>query len=462
MLDQKPLRHRSCRFAVVLGVTLSALFLVLPAVALAHLERPSYWPDPAPDHSVSPPAGGEVPDARSLRSAPSGAGPGQVLVVCKGRDGKQSLADLRASVSEARKKGYRLRPSQPKIKLSKKEADRLLRINAALARQCDYDSVQKAILDAGNNDRVVILPGRYTEPDSRSAPENDPKCNPSLLQEDAGGDLTPSYEYQVTCPNDQNLIYIQGREVVGDPPEPPLSNRRASLLRSLVPACAATCSSRAREPSRRTSSSMPAPTTRGRGRRRSPAGTPRTWSCASIVRTVSSDATSLSAGGGAHVLQRRGRRHPGRSREVLLGRGLRAPSFTSDHNLVENCEGLGAGDSVVYPGAAPETGSQATSFYPDAPRVNTVITKCDLHGSALGYSGSMGNAVHITNNHIYGNSTGISSDTLSAAVHRHPGRQLPDRPQLHLREQPRPVYRRPARRAAPWECRSGPGSSTPA
>ena len=92
-------------------------------------------------------------------------------------------------------------------------------------------------------------------------------------------------------------------------------------------------------------------------------------------------------------------------------------SFTSDHNLVENCEGLGAGDAVVYPGAAPETGSQATDFYPDAPRPNTVIRDCDLHGSTLGYSGSMGNAVRITSNHIYGNTTGISSDTLSAAGH---------------------------------------------
>ena len=111
-----------------------------------------------------------MPEARSLESAPSGAGPGDVLVVCKGEDGAQSLADLRASVREARKKGYRLRPSQPKIKLSKKEADRLLSINAALAAQCDYHSVQQAILAAGNNDRVLILPGLYTEPDSRSAP----------------------------------------------------------------------------------------------------------------------------------------------------------------------------------------------------------------------------------------------------------------------------------------------------
>jgi hypothetical protein len=78
---------------------------------------------------------------------------------------------------------------------------------------------------------------------------------------------------------------------------------------------------------------------------------------------------------------------------------------------------MGAGDAAIYPGATPETGSQATSFYPDAPRKNTVITKCDMRNSALGYSGSMGNAVRITDNHIYGNTTGIASDTLSSAGH---------------------------------------------
>ena len=55
------------------------------------------------------------------------------------------------------------------------------------------------------------MPGLKTEPDSRRAPQNDPRCNPGLLQKDASGDLTPSYRYQVTCPNDQNLMYVQGR-----------------------------------------------------------------------------------------------------------------------------------------------------------------------------------------------------------------------------------------------------------
>ena len=125
-------------------------------------------------------------------------------------------------------------------------------------------------------------------------------------------------------------------------------------------------------------------------------------------------------------------------------------SFTSDHGLMRNCDGFGSGDSVVYPGAAPETGSQAdTSFYPDAPRYNTVVKRCDLHGSALGYSGSMGNAVRITDNHIYGNVTGIASDTLSSAGHPgFPADYSRIDHNLHLLEQPRPLRRQPAGRAA--------------
>ena len=188
-LKQTP-KRRLTRRGVPLAVALAAVMLALPALALAHLERPSYWPDPRPDNSVSPPAGGKVPKARSLQSAASGKGPGDVLVVCKGNRGARSLALLRASVREARKEGYRLRPSQRKIRLSKRKAQRLLAINDALAAQCDYRSVQKAVLDAGNNDRILIMPGRYTEPNSRRARENDPKCNPSLLQRDASGDLT--------------------------------------------------------------------------------------------------------------------------------------------------------------------------------------------------------------------------------------------------------------------------------
>src|SRR5918999_4955406 len=94
---------------------LAAGALAIPTLASAHLERPSYWPDPGPDTSVSPPAGGQVPDARSLASAVTGEGPGEVRIVCKGPEGNQSLQLLRASLRQAQRQGFRLRPSQPKV-----------------------------------------------------------------------------------------------------------------------------------------------------------------------------------------------------------------------------------------------------------------------------------------------------------------------------------------------------------
>ena len=50
-------------------LTLAAVTIAMSAIttaAFAHVERSSYWPDPAPDRSVKPAAGGKVPKARSL------------------------------------------------------------------------------------------------------------------------------------------------------------------------------------------------------------------------------------------------------------------------------------------------------------------------------------------------------------------------------------------------------------
>ena len=62
---------------VSLAVAAGALLLALPALAFAHLERPSYWPDPAPDNTVNPPAGGALPTARPFASLVTGDGPGR-------------------------------------------------------------------------------------------------------------------------------------------------------------------------------------------------------------------------------------------------------------------------------------------------------------------------------------------------------------------------------------------------
>ena len=128
---------------------------MLPAVAFAHLERPSYWPDPNPDRSVYPAAGGKVPELRSLSSAVYGEAPGKVRVVCQGRGGWKSIELLRESIYKARKYGYRLRPSQPKLYLSRRDGQQ-----AALGEPRARAQVQvqrdpaRGLSRPGNNDRV--------------------------------------------------------------------------------------------------------------------------------------------------------------------------------------------------------------------------------------------------------------------------------------------------------------------
>jgi hypothetical protein len=392
-----------------------ALCVALPGIAMAHLERPSYWPDPAPDTSVTPPAGGKVPLPRSLGSAVTGKGPGDVRVVCQG---KRSLRLALRSIRDARKNGYQIRPSQPKVFYTKKQARRMVAINRKLFQKCGYDSIQQAVFDSGNNDRIVIMPGRYTEPRSRRQPQNDKRCNPSLLQTDASGDATPSYAYQSTCPNDQNLIYVQGREVVGKPLPEPKEDRQGIPEQELGKCIRCNLQIEG-------SGVKPTDVIMDAGKRyqgKGPEAKPLAYSKHVVLRTDRADGFV-----GRNWTTRGGLEfgfYTEESDGTLLDRvaffwnaDYGHLSFTSDHQVVQNCDGMGAGDAAIYPGAAPETGSQATDFYPDAPRANTVITKCDMRNSALGYSGSMGNAVRITNNHIYGNTTGIASDTLSSAGH---------------------------------------------
>jgi hypothetical protein len=420
------LARRARRVAWLLPLGL----LAMPALALAHPERPSYWPDPAPDAAVSPPAGGKVPQARSLASAVTGAGPGVVRVVCKGTNGSVSMARLNDSLTAAQTQGFRLRPSQPKIVYSSDRAAELRDINQALAQRCHYHSVQPAVNDSGNNDRVVIMPGRYTEPASRQAPTDDPRCYPSLLQATASGGTAPSFEYQATCPNDQNLIYVQGRKIKGDPTDPPLDNRQGIPAQELG-ACVR-CNFQIEGTGPRPEDVI-LDAGKGYTNPETPGAKPgggadcgnpdNCYTKHVVLRADRADGFVAS-----NLLTRGGREFGIYTEEIdgyLLARtkffwnaDYGQLSFTSDHGLIKSCEGFGSGDSVVYPGAAPETGSQAdTSFYPDAPRYNTTVKWCDLHGSALGYSGSMGNAVRITENHIYGNVTGIASDTLSSAGH---------------------------------------------
>src|SRR2546421_12946130 len=118
------MERRSARVLRIRGALLAALAgaLVMPALASAHVERASYWPDPAPDCSVSPCAGGQVPTARSLASAVSTGGVGVTRVVCQ----PDSVKRLKRSIADATSAGYVLRPTQPRQTISAAEGRALL------------------------------------------------------------------------------------------------------------------------------------------------------------------------------------------------------------------------------------------------------------------------------------------------------------------------------------------------
>src|SRR4029450_37302 len=128
----RPSRGRSRYWRPALAAAILAA-LVVPAVAFAHIERASYWPDPAPDTSVTPPAGGEVPKARSLKSALKKKPVGKTRVVCQGK----SLKLAKKSIKKARKKGYDVRPHDHRS-LSKKKAKKLKKINKKLKKKCKF------------------------------------------------------------------------------------------------------------------------------------------------------------------------------------------------------------------------------------------------------------------------------------------------------------------------------------
>jgi Right handed beta helix region len=89
-------------------------------------------------------------------------------------------------------------------------------------------------------------------------------------------------------------------------------------------------------------------------------------------------------------------------------------TFVEDHGVIRDCEAAGAGDAAIYPGAAAETGDQSVE---GRHRYNQELTRCDMHHSSAGYSGTAANAVHIHNNEFYDNALGFTTDVFTAAGH---------------------------------------------
>lgn len=97
-------------------------------------------------------------------------------------------------------------------------------------------------------------------------------------------------------------------------------------------------------------------------------------------------------------------------------------SFASDHGLYDYTEGYGVADSVQYPGSGAD-------IYPTSTHAGvgdtglrrrhaTEIRNSKGHHSALGYSGTAGNAPWVHDNEFYKNQSGMATESLFGG---HPG-----------------------------------------
>jgi hypothetical protein len=390
---------------------LVAALLAVPTSASAHIERPSYWPLPGADCSVSPCAGGKVPTARSLGSAILPSSNSTTRVVCQ----PDSMTRLQASITNALAHGYDVRPTEHHT-FTQTQANQLLAINQALFRMCQYHEIQPAVTDSGNNDRVVIMPGLYTEPTSRAQPTNDPACAQYKITDNTGGDISGavSYAYQVHCPNDQNLIAVIGRALgPGEDPHPPLVDRHGIPNAGPCIRCNLQMEG---------SGVSADDVVIDAGNPFSGNGPPRDSVKDVGIRADRADGFVL-----RNVTVRHANEHDVYVIETdgyLLDHfktywagSYGVLTFVGDHGLIQYCDAAGSGDSGLYPGAGAKTGAgRDPAFYPTA-RYSQEIRYCDSHHNLAGYSGTDGNATHVDHDNFYDNALGFTTDVFTAAGH---------------------------------------------
>ena len=396
------------RLTLALALALGAV-LVAPQAAQAHVERPSYWPDPNPDCAVSPCAGGEIPTARSLASALDQSLPGDTRVVCK----PNSMDLLNDSIADALAHGYDVRPTDHRT-LTSTEARNLRAINQQLFARCRYREIQPAVTDSHNNDRVVVMPGLYTEPTAASRPTFDPACDQYKTHSDSGDPGALSHAYQFHCPNDANLIAVIGRGL-GDEPDPAREDRHGIP----DPGPCIRCNLQI-EGSGVSSDDVVVE-----------AGDPSAGNGGPSAVGHRKDVGIFVDRADGFVLRKINVRHA-REHDIYVietdgyvldqfktyyAGAYGVLTFVGDHGLVQNCEAAGNGDSGLYPGSgAPTLVNRDTSFYPVA-RISQRFTRCDMHHNTGGFSGTNSHGTWVDHNNFYDNALGFTTDVFTAAGH---------------------------------------------
>jgi len=314
--------------AALLGV------LLIPGVAAAHDEREPVYPDGT----------GSVPTYRT---------DGPRLLVCKTdrADFDRRIAGFPAALRET---------------------------NVALWTQCQsngYRHLQEAVNAVrlpGTN--ISVLPGVYQEEPSLAEPSG--AC--ANLQAPIAGNeryQVLSWEQQVECPNNQNLVAVMAKqnlqiEGTGQAPADVVVDaqyRRLNAIRA----------------------------------DRSPGF---------YLRNLTAQRTTFNA---VYILET-----DGFVIDHAIGRWndeYGFLTFADDHGLYTDCEAYGNGDSGVYPGAAQNVNASRGA---DVTRYAIEIRNCYSHHNLLGYSGTAGDSVWAHDNVFTENGTGVATDS---AFPNHPG-----------------------------------------
>src|SRR4051794_13875550 len=388
-----------------------AAALVLPTGAFAHVERSAYWPDPAPDCSVQPCAGGGVPQAPSLASALNRQLPGDTRVVCRGN----SLALLKRDIAHDTARGYFVRPTDHRS-FSRAAGRRLLSINRQLFGMCRYHEIQPAVTASHNNDRVVVMPGVYTEPTAAAQPTHDPKCAQYAIHSDTGDPGALSHSYQLHCPNDANLVAVIGRgDGPGKDPDPALQDRHG--IPNLGPCIRCNFQLEGSGVSADDVIVEAGDPKAGNG---GPSGVGHRKDVGIFVDRAD-----------GFVLRNLTVRHATEHDVYILetdgylfdkfktfyAGSYGVLTFVEDHGLMQNCEAMGNGDSGLYPGGGAKTSAgRDKKWYPKF-RYSQEIRNCDSHHNTGGYSGTNGNATHVDHDRFYDNALGFTTDVFTAPGH---------------------------------------------
>lgn len=326
--------------------------LLLATGASAHPERPSKFPNYS----------GKVPSVRT--SGPS-------RVVC-------------TAASAERIKAYR---------------GTVRTRNEGLLKRCRYRHIQSAVNDAVNGDRILIMPGLYTEEPSRRVPTPQPKCagdytaserDPARVisnlgtgidQAEQGTEKAPTYEHHRKCPNSQNLIGIVGDD--GD------ADRR----------CDDKCNLQLE----------------GTGPNPGDVQIIGSRSKDNVIRADRADGivfsnftTQFGDFNNIYVHETNGFLN---DRLITRwGREYGLLSFTSDHGLYQDIDGYGTGDSAVYPGSGPQR-ENCGEYGIEVRRVNS-------HHNNIGHSGTAGDSTYVHDSKFHNNAAGITVDSFASG---HPG-----------------------------------------